>query len=64
MTTIKAQPKAKPKVKKKKTRLVRKGDEYKHRGVFRDNKALRKYFKQGPGVKKADCVMVEVIEQE
>ena len=64
MTTIKTQPKAKPKVKKKRTRLVRKGDEYKHRGVFRDNKSLRKYFKKGPGVKKADCVMVEVIEQE
>ena len=56
---VKAKPKA-----KKKTRLVKRGDEFKHRGVFRDNKSLRKHYKKGPSTKVHDCTMVQIIEEE
>ena len=55
---------AKAKAKKKKTRLVKRGDEFKHRGVFRDNKSLRKHYKKGPSTKVQDCTMVQIIEEE
>ena len=56
--------KTKPKAKKKKTRLIRKGDEFKHRGVFRDNTRFPRAKREGISIRNPDCVMVEVIEKE